>query len=343
MQSVDSKKRAIILAADLLDDSLVLRQPNKNGMLNRSSTLFRQHLYFVLFVLASVFVYWTPLKQLIRFSLTRDYGSHIPLVVPASAYLICLNRREIFSKFHSNFVVGTSLLLAAATLGWVAHNHSCVDGDYLSVEILTLIVLWISGFILCYGSHALRAARFPLLFLLWMVPIPDFLLDEVINVLQAGSAAVAYWLFRALHVPVLQQGFVLLLPRLEIEVAKECSGIRSSVALLITTLLAGQFVLRSIWRKSVLMLSALPILILKNGVRIVTISLLTIDVDRRFLHGPLHTSGGIVFYLLGLLALLPILVLLKKGDIRSDTSSNKMPTVGNGYGLGRWREGKSQP
>lgn len=138
MQSVDTKKKATIVAADPLDDSLVLGRPIKNGMLNSRTTLFRRHLYFLLFVLASVFVYWMPLKQLISFPLAHDYGSHIPLVVPVSAYLICLNRREIFSRLHSKFVAGTSLLLAATTLGWVAHNHSNVDGDYLSAEILAL-------------------------------------------------------------------------------------------------------------------------------------------------------------------------------------------------------------
>ena len=324
MQSADINDQRIIPSTNGPGPILVPFRSSDSGMLNANSGLVRRHFSFFLFLLTSVFVFWNPLSNLATFSLTRDYGSHIPLVVPASAYLIVLNRREVFSRLQSNFVVAITLLSAATTLLWVAHYHR-VGSNYFSIEILALVALWISGFVLCYGSHAFRAARFPLLFLLWMVPIPDFLLDQVINALQVGSAAVAYWLFRALHVPVLQEGFVLLLPGLEIEVAKECSGIRSSVALLITALLVGQFLLRSLWRKSFLILSAIPILILKNGVRIVTISLLTIHVDRRFLHGSLHTSGGIVFYLLGLLALLPILVLLKKGEIRSHTSPAKMP------------------
>jgi exosortase/archaeosortase family protein len=94
---------------------------------------------------------------------------------------------------------------------------------------------------------------------------------------------------------VLKQGFILRLPTLDIEVAKQCSGIRSSLALLITVLIVGNFVLRSAWRKALLVLSILPILIFKNGVRIVAVSLLSIYVNRRFLHEWLHTSGGIVF------------------------------------------------
>lgn len=139
-------------------------------------------------------------------------------------------------------------------------------------------------------------------------------MDKAIFLLQAGSAIVATWLFRFLKVPALREGFILHLPTLDLEVATECSGIRSSVVLLITTLLVGQFGLRSFWAKSLLVLSVVPVVILKNGVRIVTIALLTMYVDRRFLHGWLHRSGGIVFYLLGLLALVPVLMLLKRTE-----------------------------
>lgn len=290
-------------------------------MLNNSSELFRRHLYFCSFLLASVVFFWTPLQRLISFSLTHDYGSHILLIVPTSTYLIYLNRREIFSKLHSSFFSGSSLLLAGTILGWVAHDRSRLDNDYLSVEILAFIVLWISGFILCYGSHALRAARFPLLFLMLMIPIPDFLIGKIIFFLQTGSAAVAYWLFRMVDVPVFKEGFVFFLPHLKIGVAKECSGIRSSLTLLITTLLVGEFVLCSFWRKSLLVFSAVPILIFKNGLRILTIALLSIYVDPRFIHGWLHTSGGVVFYALAWLSLFPILLLLKRGETKSSSVS----------------------
>jgi exosortase/archaeosortase family protein len=99
------------------------------------------------------------------------------------------------------------------------------------------------------------------------------------------------------------------------------------VILLITTLLVAEFVLRSVWRKSVLVLSVIPIVILKNGLRIVTISLLTVYVSRSFLHSWLHQSGGIVFYLLGMMALLPILNLLKRSDIRGANGSTGMPVT----------------
>src|SRR5271157_997768 len=258
---------------------------------DQHSELLRRHLCFLVLVICSLFVFWKPLSGLISFSLTHDYGSHILLV-------------------------GSVLFLAGATFYWFSHRWvlTFLPSDYESAEILAIVMLWISGFILSYGTIAFATARFPLLFLLFLVPIPDFLLHKIGFLLQAGSAEVAYWLLRLLNVPVFKQGFTLQLPTLTVEVAEQCSGIRSSLALLVTTLLVGEFALRSAWRKSVLVASIVPILILKNGVRIVAVCLLTIYVDRGFLHGWLHTSGGIVFYVLGLVILIPIIVVLRNSE-----------------------------
>jgi exosortase len=276
---------------------------------------------------------------LVRFGFTHDYDSHIFLIVPVSAYLIYRKRNEVFLKVRWGIAPGLSLFLAGAILGLLAVlNVRFNTGDeYLWMRVLALVVLWISGFVFCYGIPAFRAARFDLLFLLLLVPIPDFLVGRAISWLQEGSAFVAFWLFKTLHVPVMREGLIFHVPSLDLEVAKECSGIRSSTILLITTLLVAEFVLRSAWRKSVLVLSVIPVVILKNGLRIVTISLLTVYVSRSFLHSWLHQSGGIVFYLLGLLALLPILNLLKRSEIRGAKGSNEVPVPT----VGRTSEGRS--
>ena len=157
---------------------------------------------------------------------------------------------------------------------------------------------------------------FPLLFLFLMAPIPDVLLNRVIVWLQQGSAEVSYAVFQLVGVPVFRTGFVFALPGVTIEIARECSGIRSSLALLITSLLAGHLFLRSAWTKAVFTLAAIPLLIVKNGIRIVTLSLLSIYVDPSFLTGNLHHQGGILFFLLALVILLPLLWLLQQHERR---------------------------
>lgn len=292
---------------------------------DQQSALLRRHLAFLLFVAGSIMVFWMPLQKLIEFALAHDYGSHIFFVVPASAYLIYLKRCEIFSIVTGDLLFGSLLFLAGLISWWFAGRHA-LQGNSLSLVILAFVLIWMAGFAFFYGRRAFAVARFPLLFLLLLVPIPEILIDKIIFLLQSGSAGVAYGLLRLFGVPVFKRGFLLQLPTLDIEVAKECSGIRSSLALFITILVVGKLVLRSGWRRLLLTLSILPILILKNGARIVTVSLLSIYVDRALLHGWVHTSGGILFYLMGLFLLIPIIVALRKSEERSDRSSKIEPS-----------------
>ena len=69
--------------------------------------------------------------------------------------------------------------------------------EQLSLNMLALVAWWIGGFILCFGTRAFRCALFPLCFLLWIVPIPQFLLNPIIKLLQEGSVKSAHLLLAA--------------------------------------------------------------------------------------------------------------------------------------------------
>jgi exosortase len=218
----------------------------------------------------------------------------------------------------SDVLAGSLFFLLAVCLGmgtYLARTSLSADLQ-LAIYIVALVLTWCAGFALSFGRQALKAAHFPLLFLLLMVPLPNFVLHWVIYLLQAGSANVIGFIFDLLNVPALRQGFVFRLPQVSIEVAQECSGIRSSIALLILTLPIMHFRLRSYWRKIIFLTSALMVMILKNGIRVATLTLLAVHVDPSFLFGRLHKEGGALFFLIGLFLLLPIYLLLQ--DRRSE-------------------------
>jgi exosortase len=148
-----------------------------------------------------------------------------------------------------------------------------------------------------------------------MVPIPDSVVDGATRFLKSGSTEAVAWLFKLTGTPYHREGFVFTLPKFVIEIADECSGIRSSIALLLTALLAGHLCLTSPWKKAVLVAVILPLAILKNGLRIATLSLLAIHVDAGFLKGQLHHEGGIVFFLVTLGILAPIFILLQRSEM----------------------------
>jgi exosortase len=186
--------------------------------------------------------------------------------------------------------------------------------DYLSVVMLGLVVLLWGIFLALFGTKAFRAALFPLVFLLLLVPIPDLLLDRVTLFLQLGSTELTDLLFRACGTPAFREGFRFTLPGVTIEIAKECSGIRSSVAMLVTVLLAGHLFLRTPGKQIVLLLAVFPVVVLKNAMRIVALSLLSVYVNPSFLHGDLHRDGGLLFFILGLAMIFPLFYWLLKEE-----------------------------
>jgi exosortase len=144
------------------------------------------------------------------------------------------------------------------------------------------------------------------------VPIPGAMLERIILFLQTGSADLAYLFLSASGMPVVRDGFVFYLPSLTIEVAKECSGIRSSLSLLVTGALAAYFFLRTPGARSLLVLTLVPIAIIKNAVRIFVLTALGVYVDPRIIASDLHRKGGFLFFLLALVLVGVVIVLLKR-------------------------------
>jgi exosortase len=182
----------------------------------------------------------------------------------------------------------------------------------LSISVAGLVVAVVGGFLFAFGRHAFRAALFPLCFLVFTVPLPSFVIDGATQLLKVGSTEVVAWLFTLTSTPYYREGFVFALPTAVIEIADECSGIRSSIGLMLTGFLACHTFLQRGWTRAVLLGVVLPMTVLKNGIRIVGLSLLAMYVDPEFLTGQLHHEGGIVFFLLALALLAPVLIVLRR-------------------------------
>lgn len=285
----------------------------------KHESIKRRHVYFAFFMLSTVAVFFSPLSALVKLSFENPAYSHVVLIPVISGFLIFLRRRLIFARVEYCLSAGTITIVAGAGGLLAAREHMFLPGgiDPLPLVALSLIFVWTGGFIACYGLRALKQAAFPALFLGLMIPLPDVLLDKLVFALQKGSTEITYGLFKAVGVPVLKQGFVFSLPGFNVEVAQECSGIRSFLALFITSLLAGHFFLQSGWRKLILCLVTVPIAIAKNAIRIATISLLSVYVNQGFLTGNLHRRGGLPFSLIAVAVLVPILWWLQRPEVRS--------------------------
>ena len=285
-----------------------------------------QILAFAFLCAVSILFWWHPLVTTLGLALANDAYTHILLILPLSAALIYFDSRFQDSKYldskafridpQSSPRIGAALLALALVTGCYARwgMAAAPDDLRLSLGMLALVTWWIASVLLCFGPKTFSSFLFPLCFLFLLVPIPEFALSGIVEFLQYQSAFAARIMFRAVGVPVTQDGIMLSIPNLDIEVARECSSIRSSLMLVVTTLVLAHLFLRSWWRKVLLIAAAIPLSVAKNGLRIFTIAELGTRVDPGFLNGNLHHHGGIVFFGVSVVAVGALLWVLRRTE-----------------------------
>jgi exosortase len=295
----------------------------------RSVSVQARDVLFCSLIGVSVITLWRQIATVLQLAWHVDEYTHILLILPISLSLVYLERGRLRSRVAYAPVSGVVLGVFSIAIGVVlkAEVYHFNQDVSLSIVIFSLVLFWMACVVGCYGGTVFRSLLFPFLFLFLLVPPPTFLLDKAIFYLQSGSTEATYALFNLTGMPVLKTGFLLSFPTLQIEVAKECSGIRSSIMLLLTGLILAHLFLRSLWSKVVFVLFIVPFSVAKNAIRIFTLSMLGMYVDSGFLHGRLHHDGGIVFFLIALAGLLLLLWILQRVGSRNVRPGGSVPAV----------------
>src|SRR6266496_1060650 len=167
---------------------------------------------------------------------------------------------------------------------------------------------------------SLAAGLSILVFTYWMdfvVPMPDAMADALETASKYASAEVANLFFHLSRMPFLRAGLIFQLPNITIEVAQECSGIRSSWVLFMTSILAANLFLKTRWRRFALVAFVIPLAMLRNGFRILVIGLLCVTMGPQMIHSLIHRRGGPLFFMLSLIPFFLVLWWLRKGDVRT--------------------------
>jgi len=272
-------------------------------------------------VLVSIAAFADVLSTLTALIASSAEYSAVVLAPVVTLALLVRERDEIFREARPNLrgKIVEIAIAAAAFLAIVAILPRFPNDVRLTTSVLLLISLWGFGFRICFGPVATRRAAFPLLFLFFLVPLPSSLMDRLVTGLQYASAEITSLLFTIADVPVLRHDQAFALANLEIEIARECSGIRSAMGLIMLSAVFSHLFLRSNWSRAALLLLTIPLAIIKNGLRIFTLSTLAAYVDPAYLNGPPHRYGGVIFFglaFLGLIAFVRLLQLLETHNAR---------------------------
>jgi exosortase C (VPDSG-CTERM-specific) len=290
----------------------------------RSDALRRQFRLLAICTVVLAACFARPLVALVRFALHSDLYSYILLIPFVSLYLAWLKRNELAHDPSPERKLAALPLAAGllSSLGFLALHFWLwlAPVDVLAWSTFSFFLWFIGACCLCLGRQNVRALAFPLGFLIFLVPFPGLLQDAIESFLQHCSADAAELLFGLAGTPLLRNGVDFQLPGISLRVAPECSGIRSSLVLFISSLIAGQLFLRSPWKRALFAFIVIPLGIARNALRIVIIGELCVHVDPGFIDSPLHHRGGPVFFAVSMIPFLLLLYYLRKTDVRKRQS-----------------------
>jgi exosortase len=176
-------------------------------------------------------------------------------------------------------------------------------GAELFTSRFSLLVL-LAGMILFLGGwKLLRAVSFPLCFLIFMIPLPTIIYNQITFPLQLIASRFATFWLELVHVPVLREGNILLFSNYSLEVVEACSGIRSLMTLISLAVIYGYVLEPRLWVRILLVVLMVPIAIVSNAFRIMGAGMMAHHFGPAAAEGFLHEFSGWVIFLVALLLL----------------------------------------
>jgi exosortase C (VPDSG-CTERM-specific) len=270
--------------------------------------------------------FWRPLLDLVRLATHTELYSHVLLIPFVAAYLIWLKRKSLPANLASSPFAALAAVAAGGIIlvtYWMMTNNGWQPNrvDYLCMTILSFVCMVIGLAFAWFGKSAVRSLAFPVAMLFFMIPFPTFVEHGIEVFFQYSSAEAASVMLSLSQTPFLREGLAFKLPGIVIKVAQECSGIRSTLVLFITSLVGGYMFFQLKTHRAILALVVIPIAILRNGFRIFTIAMLCVHVDPAMIHSIIHRRGGPLFFVLSLIPFFLVLLFLYRREKKSRANS----------------------
>jgi len=264
--------------------------------------------WFALLIAGSVPIFWIGIVSLGDAWSTPEYsqGPIIPLI---SLYLFLreLRRLPVPNPTVTDRWPGVLIMLAALVLA-VFGNLTRIP-DFVTYAM----IIWLGGVVLTvFGWRRGRLHQLPVLHLIFMLPLPQFIYWQLTIFLQGVSSELGVWFVSLAGVSVYLEGNVIDLGVYKLQVAEACSGLRYLFPILSFSYLFAILYRGPVWHKAVLLLAAAPLTVLMNSVRIGVIGVLVDSYGIEQAEGFLHFFEGWVIFLACIVILFGMAIALQK-------------------------------
>jgi exosortase len=253
--------------------------------------------FLILFTLwAAAFLPIYP--ELVRTWLKNSNNSH-GLLVPLISLFFVWGKRKLLSSIKISNSNWGALILALSLVIYLLSY-----AGHLAVISRLMIVCSLFGLILfTLGKTIFRQLAFPLFFLLFMVPVPDSVLNLVSFPLQLFATKVSTVTIHGLSIPAYREGNMLYFAQTQLEIAEACSGIRSIIAFTMLSVIFAYLLDKGWTRRVILLASAIPLAFFANIVRVTGTGILAHFFGAKVARGFLHDFSGLAVFAFGFVLL----------------------------------------
>lgn len=274
---------------------------------------FRKPIYIQTGILFAAFagLYFPFIITMVQDWNTNANYSHGYLIPLITGYMIYNMRRELQGVEISPSNLGLPLIV----LGLAQLVVARIGSEYF-LQRTSMIVVFFGLSLFLVGKDFTKKVSIPVIYLIFMIPIPAIIWNKVAFPMQLFASGITEWVIQVMGIPVFREGNILHLAETSLEVADACSGIRSLVSMLA---LSGAFAYLSELsrlKQWLLFLSAAPIAILINIIRLTLTAGLASRFGEKVAQGFMHEFSGWLIFLLGLAMLAGVYVFLLKAKIK---------------------------
>jgi exosortase len=256
---------------------------------------------FILFF----FAYYPIIYDLRDSVMGNDLAHHTPLVFAFSGFLIYRRRAVLFERWTNHGVQDRPvplLFLAGLILNLVGQ----AAGVYYLAQLSMPLTLYGMACYLKDASFA-RPLIFPFAFLIFAFPIPGKIYTELVFPLKLLVTKISGALLTLLGMPVKIHGNIIEISSTLVGVADACSGLNSLAAILALSVFYSYLVIQRWDFRLAIVISALPLVIIVNIIRVTTTAIVTVKWGLEFTEGNLHSLWGIAVFIISVLGLLVII------------------------------------
>jgi exosortase len=266
--------------------------------MRHTSVIDKPLVQMVILGILILMLYFSVVRDLVLDWVVDENYSHGFLIPLIAAFFIWRKRDALRAVDRTSSGLGLFVFLGGLLLFLVAY----IAAEYFTMRLSLLVVM--GGLVLyLWGREYAKELLFPLLYLIFMIPLPYVLYYSLSFPLELQASRMTVVIVRLMGIPIIREGNILHLKDITLQVIDACSGLRSLISLTALSAAMAYVTQRTVLTGVILFLASVPVAIIANVLRLSATAVLATLYGEQAAHGFFHGFSGVIVFLFAVISL----------------------------------------